>query len=101
MQRQRGSRGTAARKYSRTLSSRLKPETPAEALNQHLIQLFGARMNATAWDRLSPSAGRGDLDVLEQWALEDGGHSGASLIRPALEWLRGLVCQAPVDVLLV
>ena len=31
----------------------------------------------------------------------DDGHSGASLVRPALERLRDLVCQVPVDVLLV
>jgi site-specific DNA recombinase len=41
------------------------------------------------------------LDVPEQWAFEDDGHSGASLVRPALERLRDLVCQVPVDVLLV
>jgi site-specific DNA recombinase len=41
------------------------------------------------------------LDVPEQWVFEDNGHSGASLVRPALERLRDLVCQVPVDVLLV
>jgi site-specific DNA recombinase len=41
------------------------------------------------------------LDVPEQWVFEDDGQSGASLIRPALERLRDLVCQVPVDVLLV
>ena len=41
------------------------------------------------------------LDVAEQWVFEDDGHSGASLVRPALERLRDLVCQVPVDVLLV
>jgi len=41
------------------------------------------------------------LDVPEQWIFEDDGHSGASLVRPALERLRDLVCQVPVDVLLV
>jgi DNA invertase Pin-like site-specific DNA recombinase len=33
--------------------------------------------------------------------FQDDGHSGASLVRPALERLRDLVCQVPVDVLLV
>ncbi len=33
--------------------------------------------------------------------VEDDGQSGASLVRPALERLRDLVCQVPVDVLLV
>ena len=41
------------------------------------------------------------LDVPEQWVFEDDGQSGASLVRPALERLRDLVCQVPVDVLLV
>jgi site-specific DNA recombinase len=41
------------------------------------------------------------LDVPEQWMFCDDGHSGASLVRPALERLRDLVCQVPVDVLLV
>src|SRR6476646_7039779 len=41
------------------------------------------------------------LDVPEQWVFEDDGHSGASLVRPALERLRDLVCQVLVDVLLV
>src|SRR6476661_3756527 len=41
------------------------------------------------------------LDVAEQWVFEDDGQSGASLVRPALERLRDLVCQVPVDVLLV
>ncbi len=41
------------------------------------------------------------MDVPEQWIFEDDGHSGASLVRPALERLRDLVCQIPVDVLLV
>jgi site-specific DNA recombinase len=41
------------------------------------------------------------LDVPAQWVFEDDGQSGASLVRPALERLRDLVCQVPVDVLLV
>lgn len=41
------------------------------------------------------------LDVPEQWVFQDDGHSGASLVRPELERLRDLVCQVPVDVLLV
>src|SRR3954451_1472049 len=41
------------------------------------------------------------LEVPEPWVFEDDGHSGASLVRPALERLRDLVGQVPVDVLLV
>ena len=41
------------------------------------------------------------LDVPEQWMFCDDGHSGAILVRPALEKLRDLVAQVPVDVVLV
>jgi site-specific DNA recombinase len=41
------------------------------------------------------------LEVCEQWMFEDDGHSGATLVRPGLERLRDLVCQVPIDVLLV
>jgi site-specific DNA recombinase len=50
---------------------------------------------------LRAHAGQLGLDVPEQWIFEDDGHTGASLVRPALERLRDLVCQVPVDVLLV
>jgi site-specific DNA recombinase len=50
---------------------------------------------------LRTHAGQLGLDVPEQWVFQDDGHSGASLVRPALERLRDLVCQVPVDVLLV
>ena len=41
------------------------------------------------------------VDVPEQWVFCDDGHSGATLVRPALEKLRDLVAQVPVDVVLV
>jgi site-specific DNA recombinase len=41
------------------------------------------------------------LDVPAQWVFCDDGHSGAILVRPALEKLRDLVAQVPVDVVLV
>jgi site-specific DNA recombinase len=41
------------------------------------------------------------LDVGEQWVFCDDGHSGATLVRPALEKLRDLVAQVPVEVVLV
>ncbi len=34
------------------------------------------------------------LDVPEQWVFEDDGHSGATLVRPALERLRDLVARS-------
>jgi site-specific DNA recombinase len=52
-------------------------------------------------EALRTHAGQLGLDVPEQWVFQDDGHSGASLVRPALERLRDLVCQVPVDVLLV
>ena len=41
------------------------------------------------------------LDVPEEWVFEDEGHSGATLVRPALEALRDLAAQGCVDVVLV
>jgi site-specific DNA recombinase len=41
------------------------------------------------------------LDVPAQWVFCDDGHSGATLVRPALEKLRDLVAQVPVEVVLV
>jgi site-specific DNA recombinase len=40
------------------------------------------------------------LDVPEEWVFEDEGHSGATLVRPALEQLRDLAAQGCVDVIL-
>ena len=41
------------------------------------------------------------LDVPAEWIFQDEGHSGATLVRPALEALRDLVAQGCVDVVLV
>jgi site-specific DNA recombinase len=38
------------------------------------------------------------LEVPEGWVFTDEGYSGASLVRPALERLRDLAAQVPVDV---
>ncbi|XNR94431.1 recombinase family protein [Streptomyces sp. R-74717] len=40
------------------------------------------------------------LELPEEWVFEDEGHSGATLVRPALERLRDLVAQVGVDVVL-
>jgi site-specific DNA recombinase len=40
------------------------------------------------------------LDVPPEWVFEDEGCSGATLVRPALERLRDLAAQVPVDVVL-
>ena len=41
------------------------------------------------------------LEVPEGWVFQDEGHSGATLVRPALERLRDLAAQGCVDVVLV
>jgi site-specific DNA recombinase len=40
------------------------------------------------------------LEVPEEWVFEDEGHSGASLVRPALERLRDLIAGVGVEVVL-
>jgi site-specific DNA recombinase len=40
------------------------------------------------------------LDVPDEWVFEDEGHSGATLIRPALERLRDLIAGVGIDVVL-
>ena len=49
---------------------------------------------------LRAHAGQLGLDVPAEWVFEDDGYSGASLVRPALDALRDLVAQVPVDVVL-
>jgi site-specific DNA recombinase len=75
---------TSAAIYARVSSARQKEQetivSQTEALRAHAVQL--------------------GLDVPEEWVFEDDGHSGASLVRPALEALRDLVAQVPVDVVL-
>ncbi|MEU2866625.1 recombinase family protein [Streptomyces mirabilis] len=46
-------------------------------------------------------ADRMRLELPEEWVFEDEGHSGATLMRPALERLRDLVAQVGVDVVVV
>jgi site-specific DNA recombinase len=41
------------------------------------------------------------VELPEEWVFEDAGHSGATLVRPALERLRDLVAGVGVDVVLV
>src|SRR6266496_3419875 len=50
---------------------------------------------------LREHAAQARLDVPAEWVFEDEGHSGATLVRPALERLRDLVAQGCVDVVLV
>jgi len=50
---------------------------------------------------LREHAAQNRLEVPEHWVFEDEGHSGATLVRPALERLRDLAAQGCVDVVLV
>ena len=49
---------------------------------------------------LRAHAATGRLEVPDGWVFEDEGHSGATLVRPALEALRDLAAQGCVDVVL-
>jgi len=49
---------------------------------------------------LRAHAERCGLEVPQEWVFEDEGHSGATLIRPALERLRDLIAGAGIDVVL-
>jgi site-specific DNA recombinase len=49
---------------------------------------------------LREHAAQARLDVPEEWVFEDEGHSGATLVRPALEALRDLAARGCLDVVL-
>jgi Resolvase, N terminal domain len=49
---------------------------------------------------LRAHAERLGLEVPDEWVFEDEGHSGATLIRPALERLRDVVAGVGIDVVL-
>jgi site-specific DNA recombinase len=76
---------TSAAIYARVSSARQKKDqtigSQTAALREHARQL-GA-------------------DLPEEWVFEDEGHSGATLVRPALEALRDLAAQGCIDVVLV
>src|SRR6266480_3941967 len=75
---------TSAAIYARVSSARQKKDqtigSQTAALRAHARQL-GA-------------------DLPEEWVFEDEGHSGATLVRPALEALRDLAAQGVIDVVL-
>ncbi|MGH7573472.1 MAG: recombinase family protein, partial [Gemmatimonadota bacterium] len=75
---------TTAAIYARVSSARQREE-----------QTIGSQTAA-----LIEAAERLELDVPAEWVFEDEGYSGATLIRPALERLRDLAAQVPVDVVL-
>jgi site-specific DNA recombinase len=75
---------TSAAIYARVSSARQKKD-----------ETIGSQTAA-----LREHAAQARLDVPEDWVFEDEGHSGATLVRPALEALRDLVAQGCVDVVL-
>ena len=75
---------TSAAIYARVSSARQKKD-----------ETIGSQTAA-----LREHAAQTGLDVPEEWVFEDEGHSGATLVRPALEALRDLVAQGCVDVVL-
>ena len=52
-------------------------------------------------DALRAHAANSRLEVPQEWVFLDEGHSGATLVRPALEALRDLAAQGCLDVVLV
>jgi site-specific DNA recombinase len=70
--------------YARVSGARQKEE---ETIGSQIVELKAA---AEQWG----------LEVPEEWIFTDEGYSGATLIRPALESLRDLAAQVPVDVVL-
>ena len=75
---------TSAAIYARVSSARQKKD-----------QTIGSQTAA-----LRAHAASSRLEVPEGWVFEDEGHSGATLVRPALEALRDLAAQGCVDVVL-
>jgi len=75
---------TSAAIYARVSSARQKKD-----------QTIGSQTAA-----LREHAAQNRLEVPEEWVFEDEGHSGATLVRPALEALRDLAAQGCVDVVL-
>ena len=76
---------TSAAIYARVSSARQKKD-----------ETIGSQTAA-----LREHAAQARLDVPQEWVFEDEGHSGATLVRPALEALRDLAAQGCVDVVLV
>jgi len=67
--------------YARVSSARQKEE--------HTIASQTAAIRAFAEQQ--------GIEVCDEWTFEDEGFSGASLVRPALDALRDLVAQVPVE----
>jgi site-specific DNA recombinase len=75
---------TSAAIYARVSSARQKKD-----------QTIGSQTAA-----LRDHARQFGVDLPEEWVFEDEGHSGATLVRPALEALRDLAAQGCIDLVL-
>ena len=75
---------TTAAIYARVSSARQREE-----------QTIGSQTAA-----LTEAAAQWGLEVPAEWIFEDEGYSGAILVRPALERLRDLAAEVPVDMVL-
>ena len=79
-----------------------QPDDDCGALRPGLQQAAGQRPDDRLADRGAARPRRGRrLEVPEGWVFEDEGHSGATLVRPALEALRDLAARGCIDVVLV
>ena len=73
---------TTAAIYARVSGARQKEEQTIGS------QIAECKTTARSWG----------LDVPDEWVFTDEGYTGATLVRPALERLRDLAAQVPVDV---
>jgi site-specific DNA recombinase len=73
---------TTAAIYARVSGARQKEEQTIGS------QIAECKVTARSWG----------LDVPDEWVFTDEGYTGATLVRPALERLRDLAAQVPVDV---
>jgi len=75
---------TIAAIYARVSSARQRDEQTIASQTAALVE----------------AAAEQGLEVPAEWVFEDDGYSGATLVRPALERLRDLAAQVPVDIVL-
>jgi site-specific DNA recombinase len=85
--------GGLARKDSQMTSAAIYARVSSK--QQAKDQTIGSQVAA-----LHAHAAQSRLEVPEQWVFRDEGHSGATLVRPALEALRDLAAQGCLDVVL-
>jgi site-specific DNA recombinase len=99
----RGPVGKAGRQVNSTVKQQADGPMSSAAIyarvssaKQKKDQTIGSQIAA-----LREHAARLGVELPEAWIFTDEGHSGATLVRPALERLRDLVAGACVDVVLV